>query len=302
MANPVVLRTRIYVDGYNLYYGCLKGTPYKWLDPLRLFDQVLASILYQVDGAPAQFALDPLAIKYFTAPILKNFAKAPDSVSSQAQYHAALRGHLGQGIEIIEGYYDAKPARAHLFEKGRPPRDGEVKAIWKLEEKQSDVALALHAYSDALRKEVDQVALVTNDTDVVPALAMIRAHTNAVIGLIVPTRDQARNINGDLEPLAHWARTHLVDAELAQAQLPAMVRCQQRAVHKPLSWYPRPDLLEPILQEVVRVRRSQGAAWKWLHLPCPYLDDRVPIDMAETEAGAAELQAYMRRYAQEFGV
>lgn len=28
------LRTRVYIDGYNLYYGCLKGTPYKWLDLL----------------------------------------------------------------------------------------------------------------------------------------------------------------------------------------------------------------------------------------------------------------------------
>jgi hypothetical protein len=27
-----VLRTNVYVDGFNLYYGCLKGTPYKWLD------------------------------------------------------------------------------------------------------------------------------------------------------------------------------------------------------------------------------------------------------------------------------
>ncbi|WP_423930376.1 hypothetical protein [Candidatus Palauibacter sp.] len=30
------MRTRIYVDGFNLYYGALKGTPFKWLDPVRL--------------------------------------------------------------------------------------------------------------------------------------------------------------------------------------------------------------------------------------------------------------------------
>ena len=24
--------TNVYVDGFNLYYGCLKGTPHKWLD------------------------------------------------------------------------------------------------------------------------------------------------------------------------------------------------------------------------------------------------------------------------------
>ena len=25
-------RVIAYIDGYNLYYGLLKGTPYKWLD------------------------------------------------------------------------------------------------------------------------------------------------------------------------------------------------------------------------------------------------------------------------------
>jgi hypothetical protein len=27
-----VLLTNVYIDGFNLYYGCLKGTPHKWLD------------------------------------------------------------------------------------------------------------------------------------------------------------------------------------------------------------------------------------------------------------------------------
>ena len=26
------MRTNVYIDGFNLYYGCLKGTPYRWLD------------------------------------------------------------------------------------------------------------------------------------------------------------------------------------------------------------------------------------------------------------------------------
>ena len=30
------MRTRVYVDGFNLFYGALKGTPFKWLDPVRL--------------------------------------------------------------------------------------------------------------------------------------------------------------------------------------------------------------------------------------------------------------------------
>ncbi|HHT9772358.1 TPA: NYN domain-containing protein, partial [Legionella pneumophila] len=30
-------RTTIYIDGFNLYYGCLKRTSYKWLDLKALF-------------------------------------------------------------------------------------------------------------------------------------------------------------------------------------------------------------------------------------------------------------------------
>ena len=35
------VRTRVYVDGFNLYYGALKGTPFKWLDPVRLAAHLL---------------------------------------------------------------------------------------------------------------------------------------------------------------------------------------------------------------------------------------------------------------------
>ena len=34
-------RVRVYIDGFNLYYGALKGTPFKWLDPVRLSARLL---------------------------------------------------------------------------------------------------------------------------------------------------------------------------------------------------------------------------------------------------------------------
>lgn len=34
MAEPP--RIRVYVDGFNLYYGCLQGTPYRWLNVVAL--------------------------------------------------------------------------------------------------------------------------------------------------------------------------------------------------------------------------------------------------------------------------
>jgi len=30
-----IMKTIIYIDGFNLYYGCLKDSPYKWLNVLK---------------------------------------------------------------------------------------------------------------------------------------------------------------------------------------------------------------------------------------------------------------------------
>jgi len=117
------LRTRVYIDGYNLYYGCLKKSAYKWLDLQLLTEQILASILHEQNGQPIPHRFVTPAVKYFTAPILKSFAKAEDSISCQAKYHNALIAHLGEKFEIIRGYFDARPARAHRWVNGKAARD-----------------------------------------------------------------------------------------------------------------------------------------------------------------------------------
>ncbi len=48
------IRTNIYVDGFNLYYGALKKTPYRWLNLDALF-----KLLFPKNNI--------LETKYFTA-------------------------------------------------------------------------------------------------------------------------------------------------------------------------------------------------------------------------------------------
>ena len=38
---PIRKVTAVFVDGYNLYYGRIRGTSYKWLDVVKLFDNLL---------------------------------------------------------------------------------------------------------------------------------------------------------------------------------------------------------------------------------------------------------------------
>ena len=40
-----IMRTRVYVDGFNLYYGSLKDTPFKWLNFVDLAHKILPSSL-----------------------------------------------------------------------------------------------------------------------------------------------------------------------------------------------------------------------------------------------------------------
>ena len=54
-------RTAVYIDGYNLYYGRLRGTAHKWLDVVALFD----ALLRQRDQNESV-----AKVKFFTAPAL----------------------------------------------------------------------------------------------------------------------------------------------------------------------------------------------------------------------------------------
>ena len=228
------MKTIVYVDGYNFYYGCLKGTPYKWLDIVRLFkDHVLPSSAFGV-------ASDLIKINYFTADILERAARSPDSVSSQMRYLRALGLSYPDHVEVHKGFYTLIPMKAHLMDPAnekRRLREGEEVLVWKLEEKQSDVRLALEILQDALTGAVDQIVVCSNDTDIAPALEKVRDHCpNIKIGLVIPTNDSVRRPNKDMAVLADWVRSHITEAELAACQFPPFIPAKRKGVKKPESW------------------------------------------------------------------
>jgi 6-hydroxy-3-succinoylpyridine 3-monooxygenase len=180
-----------------------------------------------------------LGIKFFTAPILEKASKSLDSVSSQSRYHTALEKLYPNEIEIIKGYYSLTQSKVKIVDSENPnkwARECEEILVWKVEEKQTDVNLALHAYHDAVNGIVDQVVIVTNDTDIAPALNMIRNFTPVIIGVVIPTRDQIRKPNVALSDLAHWVRTHITDTELSDSQMPEVIIAGRRPTKKPISW------------------------------------------------------------------
>ena len=90
-------RTIVYIDGFNLYFGALKNTPYKWLDLEKLFQKLL--------GEKHSIT----QIKYFTARISPRPGNL-DSPERQKLYLKALEhfpliqihyGHFFMLIRIV---------------------------------------------------------------------------------------------------------------------------------------------------------------------------------------------------------
>lgn len=306
------LRTRIYIDGYNLYYGCLRNTPYKWLNVLSLFEnEIIPSILYRPENNSPACEMELLAdnaVKYFTADILERAAKAGDSVSSQAHYHNALKKQCGQRLSFVKGYYAIYKSKQSVISADNPdcwPRDCEKIQVWKIEEKQSDVNLALQIYDDAIQGEIDQAVLVTNDTDLVPAFSLLKTRCPHIIrGLVIPTRKAAkeqtveRKANADLAELAHWVRGHITDDELRNSQLPDVVSFQndRRPTLKPYSWYARPENLKKLFEMARPVLGKEGKIMSWARQPNKFLNNEKPIKLIETDEGAEKVFSYIEGY------
>ena len=89
---PVRRRSIIYIDGFNLYYGALKGGPHKWLNLQRYFEMV----------RPHD---DIQAIRYFTAMITGSH------LANQEAYLRALE--TLPLVEVVLGRFKAETTHLH---------------------------------------------------------------------------------------------------------------------------------------------------------------------------------------------
>ncbi len=223
--------TIVYVDGYNLYYGRLKNTSYKWLDPFVLFQNIA-----KIQDPSSNI----IQIKYFTAPVKANFSShGQDSVKAQNSYHRALKHIYEDKFEIIHGY--------HTVDMGNPPRykkpmdKNDRVEIWKFEEKQTDVNLALHMYRDALNEICMQQILVSNDSDLELALKFISEEKPGInLGLVIPrqkpTKKYSRPPSKSLSQYADWTRGHILDEECQSALFGEKIPTNKKPILKPDHW------------------------------------------------------------------
>lgn len=227
------MKTIVYIDGFNLYFGCLTGTSYKWLD----IEKLLLRLCKEQDPKS-----DVTAIKYFTAEISPNLSPhGLRAYEAQRDYLLALAKHC-EHVEIIRGKFFI--CRSSLY-----PREPDTKYptsfdskvdVWRPEEKQTDVNIAIEMLCDAQDSRSEQQVLVTNDSDLSPLLKKLKIRYPTVIqGVISPINKidaENRRPSAELDKCSDWIREKITDEELRSSALPPFVLTRKRKINKPDHW------------------------------------------------------------------
>jgi len=208
-----MLKTLVYIDGFNLYYGSLKGGPDRWLDLEGLFRKM----------RPHD---DLQRIWYFTALV--------DHRDKQKRQRAYLEALASTPIVKVQyGLYEEKTVKCNVRGCGFT---GDRKFSVP-EEKKTDVNIALQMLDDAYQGVAERMVVVSGDSDLVPAARLVKKRAPSIdVVVYVPARDRRRGAAKELRRSADKHRT-LPQQLLPRAQFPSDVTTPSGAiVSRPSSW------------------------------------------------------------------
>lgn len=205
--------TYVYVDGFNLYYGAVRGTSYKWLDINHLCGLLL----------PRHSIAK---IKYFTARVGAR-PSDPGQPVRQETFLRALR--TLPNVEIIFGHFLSNDVMMPVA-SGQPALPRYVK-VTKTEEKGSDVNLATHLLWDGFRGLYQAAVLITNDSDLLEPVRIVRQELGKTVGILNPHKHPSRAL------LKHASFLKPIRAGvLASAQFPPHLTDAVGRFQKPPTW------------------------------------------------------------------
>ena len=203
----------IYVDGFNLYYGCLRNTPYRWLDIAKLCAIYLPSH-------------DINKIRYFTAPLLPR-AENPGQAQRQQIYLRALL--TIPNISMHYGHFLTSNVPMRLAYPA--PDSGNTAVVVKSEEKGTDVNIASYMLLDAFDRDCEISVVISNDSDLATPLRIVRERFGLSVGLLNPHRNRSQVMAGNADFYRRIRR-----GPLGASQFPDRMHDAAGAFTKPLGW------------------------------------------------------------------
>ncbi len=206
------MKTILYIDGFNFYYGAAKRFNLRWVNPLQLAQLLLPDCEFT-------------AVRYFSA-IVKADPSDPSKISRQHTYLRALRTLPGIDIQMGSFLQSVKSMPKHPLTDPVERVD-----VLKTEEKGSDVNLATALLLDAFDDAMDCAVLMTNDSDLAGPIRVVRSRFGKKVGLINPQKRPSRVLSG-ISDFTRQVRRGVLEASL----FPDQLEDADGAFHKPAIW------------------------------------------------------------------
>jgi uncharacterized LabA/DUF88 family protein len=204
------MRTNIYIDGFNFYYGCIKGTSYHWLDVGKM-----CSLLLPNDQIHR--------IKYFTA-LVEARPNDPDQPVRQRTFLRALQ--TIPNLEIILGTF-----LSHEVTMPRSPLGSGYAKVIKTEEKGSDVNIATHLLVDGFRNDYELAVVVSNDSDLLMPIQVVTREFGKPVGLLNPQK----HTSVALLPHVRFVKK-IRENVLSNSLFPDVMTDKEGQFSKPVDW------------------------------------------------------------------
>lgn len=208
------MKTWVYIDGFNLYYGAVKNTPYKWLDLHRMGALLLPG--HQITK-----------IKYFSARVTAR-VDDPYKPTRQQIYLRALK--TLPNLEIILGKFLTHDVMMPLSQPA--PGGPRLVKVIKTEEKGSDVNIAAHLINDGYKKEYETAVIVTNDSDLSEPIRIVDLELGLPVGILNPHKQPTSKVLAQHASFVKQIRQGV----LAASQFPEKLADAHGVFHKPVSW------------------------------------------------------------------
>ena len=217
--------TNVYIDGFNLYNGSVRNTPFKWLDLGRLCATLLRGHTIH-------------RIRYFTALVL-DFQHDPQASSRQDMYIRALSTISNLTVHK-GGWFASRPVLrpqyplAYRNPERYPKRPPQFVQVQRIEEKRTDVDLGTYLLMDCFFNDFDEAAVISNDSDLVLPIETVRRFGKR-IGVINP--HHPKRMSSHLRQAADYHFRTINRSVLARCQFPpTLIDAQGRSITKPASW------------------------------------------------------------------
>ena len=208
------MKTFVYVDAFNLYYGALKNTPFKWLNIRKMCELMLPQ--NQIES------ICVCAARVVARP------NDPGQPLRQDMFFRALR--TLPNTEIVEGHFLSHPVWMPLAQP--VPGGPKMAQVIKTEEKGSDVNLAAALLRDAYEDRFE-AAVVSGDSDL---LAPVQIVTGRLKKRVIILNPQKSTRPSQVLRRAASLYRHLRPGVLAASQFPTTMQDAAGTFSKPPTW------------------------------------------------------------------